>query len=129
MDEFFADCKLVTENCKLYYGGREDGKIFYDQAERLNSVLQQQIDSFVRYIKSPPGMELKAKMSAKMSPNGPPLFPEPTPDVLMQVLEDLRSLSYTDKSTKVRRCLLLSPASAMIFNCVFMEVLTFASRL
>lgn len=101
VDEFIADCKLVVENCKNYYGAREDGKFFIEQADRLNTVLTQQLESLSRYLKSPPGLELKAKMSAKMSANGPPLFLKPPASLLLQVLEDLRGMSYTDKATKV----------------------------
>lgn len=102
VDEFATDCRLVIENCKTFYGGRgEDGRLFIEQAEELNKVLTQQLEAFNRYLKSPPGLDLKARAAAKMSPNAPPLFPKPPPQVLVNVLEDLRALSYTDKATKV----------------------------
>ena len=114
VDEFSSDCRLVIENCKTFYGGREEGKLFIDQAEQLNKVLTQQLDAFYRYLKSPPGLELKAKAAAKMSPNAPPIFPKPPPAVLMHVLEDLRALSYTDKVTKVGRYLVEIAAKVLL---------------
>lgn len=101
MDEFSADCRLVIENCRAYYGGREDGRLFIEQAEQLGKVLNQQLEAFNRYLKSTPGTELKTKAAAKMSPTGPSLFPKPPVSVLMSVLEDLRACNYTDKGTKV----------------------------
>jgi Bromodomain len=101
VEEFASDCRLVIENCRTFYGGREDGRLFIDHADQLNKVLSQQLDAFDRYLKSPPGLDLKAKAVAKKSPNGPPLFPKPPVSVLMNVLEDLRALNYTDKATKV----------------------------
>lgn len=104
MDEFATDCRLVIENTKTFYGGREDGRIFIDQAEELNRVLTQQLDAFNRYLSSSAGLQLKAKAAAKVSPTAPPLFPKPPVAALMGVLEDMRGLSYTDKATKVCVC-------------------------
>ena len=100
VDEFATDCRLVIENTKTFYGGRDEGVIFIEHAEQLNRVLTQQLDAFNRFLTSNPGLQLKAKAAAKMSPNGPPLFPKPTVAALMGVLADMRDLSYTDKATK-----------------------------
>jgi len=64
-------------------------------------VLTQQLDAFNRFLSSPPGLQLKAQAAEKMSPTGPPLFPKPPASVLLGVLQELRTLSYTDKATKV----------------------------
>ena len=101
VDEFATDCRLVIENTKTFYGGREDGLIFIEQAEQLNRVLTQQLDAFNRFLSSNPGLQLKAAAAAKLSPSAPPLFPKPTVAALMGVLADMRDLSYTDKATKV----------------------------
>lgn len=101
MDEFASDCRLVIENCRSYYGGREEGRLFIEQAEQLGKVLNQQLDAFNRYLKSSPGTELKTKATTKMSPTAPPTFPKPPVSVLMNVLNDLRACNYTDKGTKV----------------------------
>ena len=101
VDEFATDCRLVIENCRSYYGDKQDGAAFIDQAEQLGKVLNQQLDAFNRYLKSTPGTDMKAKAAAKMSPTGPSLFPKPPVSVLMGVLEELRALNYTDKGTKV----------------------------
>ena len=102
VDEFASDCRLVIENCRSYYGGREEGRLFIEQAEQLGKVLNQQLDAFNRYLKSTPGTDLKAKAATKMSPTGPCLFPKPPVSLLMSILEDLRACNYTDKGTKVR---------------------------
>lgn len=104
MDAFAVDCRLVIENCKTYYGGRDDGRIFIEQAERLNTVLNQQLEALYRYTKSAPGLESKAKSIANASPSTPPLFPKPPVSLLMSILDDLRGCKYTDKGTRVRHC-------------------------
>lgn len=101
VDEFATDCRLVIENTKIFYGGREDGLVFIEQAEELSRVLKQQLDAFNRFLSSSPGLQLKAKAAAKVSPSAPPLFPKPPGAVMIGVLEDLRALSYTDKATKI----------------------------
>jgi hypothetical protein len=109
VEEFASDCRLVIENCRTFYGGREDGRLFIDHADQLNKVLSQQLDAFDRYLKSPPGLDHKAKALEKKSPIGPPLFPKPPVPVLMNVLEDMRDLNYTDKATKVGNHSLCGP--------------------
>ncbi|CAB9496173.1 Bromodomain-containing factor 1 [Seminavis robusta] len=101
VDEFASDCRLVIENCRTFYGGREDGKLFIDQADQLKRVLTQQLDAFDRYLKSSPGLELKAKATTKKSPNGPALFPKPPDSLLTSILDELRAMKYTDKATKI----------------------------
>ena len=101
MDEFADDCRLVLQNCTTYYGGREEGRIFVEQAERLNTVLSQQLDALYRYTKSAPGTEAKVKAIARGSPTADPIFPTPPPTFFLAVLEDLRGSNYTDKATRV----------------------------
>lgn len=99
VDQFEADCRLVLDNCTLYYGGREDGIIFTEQASRLSAVLQQQMSALKKYIKSPPGEALR--LAAQNAVNTVSL-PKPPIQLLMGIIEDLRALKYTDKATKVR---------------------------
>jgi hypothetical protein len=99
VEQFETDCRLVLENCTVYYGGMVDGKMFTDQAGRLNAVLQQQMTALKKYIKSPPGEALRR--SALNAVNTVTL-PKPPIHLLLGILEELRSLKYTDKATKVR---------------------------
>ena len=95
--EFELDCKLVLENCITYYGGQPDGKFFTDQAKRLMTVLQQQLDALTRYAKSPSGQA--AQRQAQIAT---PTFAKPQTSLLMSVVEEMKALQYTDKMTKVR---------------------------
>jgi Bromodomain len=101
VEKFGADCRLVIENCMAYYGEREDGKIFTEMANRLNDVLQQQLDALTRYLKSPAGEPLKSRAATAVT-----IFSLPKPPIplLMGTLEELRALKYTDRGTKVRQC-------------------------
>jgi hypothetical protein len=98
-NEFEADCKLVLDNCITYYGGQPDSKMFTDQANRLKTVLQQQLDSLTRYIKSPAGQT--AQRQAQMAVATVHL-PKPPIPLLMGILDEMKALKYTDKMTKVR---------------------------
>lgn len=98
VDQFEADCRLVLDNCTVYYGGRADGKMFTEQASRLSAVLQQQMTALKKYIKSPPGESLRR---AALNAVNTATLPKPPIHVLLRMLEELRSLKYTDKATKV----------------------------
>lgn len=98
IEEFEADCRLVLDNCAVYYGSREDGKIFTEQASRLDAVLEQQMTALKKYIKSPTGEGLRR--SAQMAVSNLTL-PKPPIHLLLGILEELRSLNYTDRATKV----------------------------
>lgn len=99
ISQFEADCKLVIDNCNSYYGGRDDGRVFTEQAGRLRDTLRQQLSSLNRYVKSPAGESLKRQSQMSISAVH---FPKPPIPLLLNMIEELRSLKYTDKATKVR---------------------------
>jgi hypothetical protein len=98
-DQFEADCRLVVDNCMAYYGGKPDGKVFTDQANRLKDVLQQQLEKTKKYLKSPAGMSLKNQAQVAVSTT---TLPKPPIPLLLKIIEELRAVKYTDKATKVR---------------------------
>lgn len=95
VDEFCNDCRLVLNNCVTYYNGREDGKLYMEQANRLNEVLSQQLEQLTRYVKSSRGAADQARAAATVMLDVPPV------PALVSVLEELRALKYTDKATKI----------------------------
>mmetsp|Transcript_20704 Transcript_20704/g.50839 ORF Transcript_20704/g.50839 Transcript_20704/m.50839 type:complete len:1283 (-) Transcript_20704:46-3894(-) len=98
VDQFEADCRLVLDNCTVYYGGREDGVIFTEQASRLLAVLTQQMTALKKYIKSPQGEALRR--AAQNTVNTVSL-PKPQIHLLLGIIEDMRASNYTDKATKI----------------------------
>lgn len=94
--EFVTDCKLVVDNCRTYYAGREDGQLFIELADRLDGLMVQQLNALVRYDSSGTGAREKA------SPVAPLYVPRPSQDFLMSILTEVREMEYKDKSTKVR---------------------------
>ena len=100
-DQFAADCRLVLDNCHIYYGGRDDGKVFTEQANRLAQVLNQQLDALNRYLKSTTGEQQRKAAATSVTTV---TLPKPPVPLLQSVLEDLRGMKYTDKATKVSVC-------------------------
>jgi hypothetical protein len=93
VDAFCSDCKLVITNCLKYYEERDDGRLYTEQATRLRECLVQPLDQLVRYAKSIRGISDRAKTIQPLPP---------APDVLlMESLQELRALTYTDKATKI----------------------------
>jgi Bromodomain len=88
VDAFANDCRLIISNCVTYYEGREDGKVYSDQATRLNECLSQQLDQLTRYDKSPKAVTDRTKAKEI------PAMPKPAASLL-------RSLKYTDKATRI----------------------------
>ena len=95
VEEFGQDCQLVLDNCLTYYGGREDGKVYIEQANRLKEVLDQQVEQLRRYVKSSRGIADQAQAKAPVVLQQPPI------QLLLSILDDLRSTQYTDKATKI----------------------------
>lgn len=116
IDQFAADCMLVIDNCNTYYGGREDSKIFTDQANRLKEVLTQQLEALNRYLKSSAGeAQKKAAQTAVINST----LPKPPIPVLQNTLDELRALKYTDKATKIIESAMASferPVSVATFS-------------
>jgi hypothetical protein len=100
LEQFETDSSLVLQNCRVYYGGKESGKLFLEQANRLDAVLQQQVTALKKYIKSSPGEALK-----RSAQNAVNIFTLPIPPIhlLIGIIEELRGLKYTDRATKVRK--------------------------
>jgi hypothetical protein len=93
VDAFCADCKLVITNCLKYYESRDDGRLYTEQATRLRECLVRPLDQVVRYAKSIKGISDRAKTIQPL--------PRPPGGLLMECLQDLRALTYTDKATKI----------------------------
>lgn len=98
VDDFAADCRLVISNCATYYNGREDGRLYVEQANRLGECLSQQLDQLARYIKSSKGASDRLKAQATVSSLKLPTPPSP---LLLSILQEIRSYKYTDKATKI----------------------------
>mmetsp|Transcript_7952 Transcript_7952/g.23484 ORF Transcript_7952/g.23484 Transcript_7952/m.23484 type:complete len:993 (-) Transcript_7952:81-3059(-) len=103
LEKFESDCKLVISNCMAYYGEKAEekaeSKVYCDQAQRLNRVLQQQLDALNRYVKSSAGTAAANKANVGVSTAT--LLPKPHIPTLLKILGDLRDLKYTDKATKI----------------------------
>jgi len=95
VSEFVTDCKLVVDNCRTYYAGREDGLLFIELADRLDGLMVQQLNALVRYDNSGTGAREKA------SPVAPLYIPRPSQDFLMSILAEVREMEYTSKFTKI----------------------------
>lgn len=106
VDAFASDCRLVIQNCQTYYQGRDDGRIFVEQALRLEECLSTSLGQLARYDKSAKGASERQKtlelfqhpahiLQQRVLPNQPPSA------LLQSVLDELRTLKYTDKGTKI----------------------------
>jgi len=93
VDEFCSDCKLVVTNCLKYYEGRDDGRLYTDQASRLRECLGRPLEQLVRYAKSIKGISDCSKIIQPLS--------RPPVGLLTDCLQELRALTYTDKATKI----------------------------
>ena len=69
VDAFASDCRLVIQNCQTYYQGRDDGRIFVDQALRLNECLSTQLGQLARYDKSSKGASERLKNVEQVQSN------------------------------------------------------------
>lgn len=98
VDTFVHDCKLVTANCKMYYQSEENGETFIAQATRLEDFMLSRLDALVQYDRSEKGLEAK---KIALNPTAIKLLKPPN-TFYSSMLDDLRSLTYTDKYTKVR---------------------------
>ena len=98
LDQFSSDCRLVLSNCISYYGSSADGSEFVKQAKRLQKVLDPQLDKLGRYVVSSQGIQLQRSAQAMASSIQ---LANPPPEMLQQIIDELRNQSYTDKATKV----------------------------
>jgi Bromodomain len=96
VEAFATDCRLIISNCLTYYDERDDGKIYVDQANKLNECLSQQLDQLLRYDKS---LKAASDRSKAKEPSAP--FLKPSSSMLSVILSDLRAIKYTDKPTKL----------------------------
>lgn len=94
--EFASDCRLIIQNTKTYYGDKEDGKVYVEQAERLDQVLSQQLDQLARYDKSSKAQLDKERAHQSETPVVTPPVP-----MLLSIMEEMRALKYTDSATKI----------------------------
>uniref|UniRef100_A0A7S2EII2 Bromo domain-containing protein n=1 Tax=Ditylum brightwellii TaxID=49249 RepID=A0A7S2EII2_9STRA len=93
---FVADCRRVVENCKSFYGGRDDGASFVEQAVRLQESMAQQLGALLRYDK-----ELGVKAQVVALTTKIITIEKPKQEFLMGILNDLRNAKYTDRYTKL----------------------------
>lgn len=104
VEAFSSDCRLVIQNCQTYYNGRPEGKVFVDQALRLNDVLSTQLLQLARYDKSK-GASGRKKLQDEMLPSNilsrVVLPNQPPTALLLAILQEMRALQYTDKATKI----------------------------
>lgn len=95
VSEFIEDCRLVVDNCRTYYVGREEGKVFLELADRMDGLMAQQLNALKRYNESAAGRREKEAAV-------PPLFiPAPSAAFLLSIMKEIRSMQYTDRLTKV----------------------------
>ena len=94
VQQFPDDCRLVIQNCLAYYGDREDGKEFTQQASRLNELMSQQLDALIRYDQSP-------QAGKPTATSAPPKLTQPPSTLLMSILAELGTIQYTDRLTKL----------------------------
>eukprot|EP00566_Odontella_aurita_P013187 CAMPEP_0113599098 /NCGR_PEP_ID=MMETSP0015_2-20120614/41950_1 /TAXON_ID=2838 /ORGANISM="Odontella" /LENGTH=459 /DNA_ID=CAMNT_0000507181 /DNA_START=253 /DNA_END=1628 /DNA_ORIENTATION=- /assembly_acc=CAM_ASM_000160 len=92
---FVADCRLIVENCRSYYGDKPDGAPFVEQAGRLHETMAQQMGALVRYDQSP------AAAQAKITPVAPIRIPRPTVPFMTSMMTEMRASKFTDKYTKL----------------------------
>lgn len=105
VDAFASDCRLVVQNCQAYYSGKEESRVFLDQAIRLNECLTTQLTQLGRYDKSAKAASEKQKAMQQTNPTRivqEMVLPNQPPQALfLSVVEDLLVLKYTDKGTKI----------------------------
>ena len=106
VSEFIEDCRLVVENCRTYYAGREEGKLFIELADRMDGLMAQQLNALKRYDESAAG---KREKEAAVPPFS---IPVPSSAFLMSIMKEIREMQYTDKFTKVGAKYLLCPSSS-----------------
>jgi len=105
VSEFIEDCRLVIDNCRTYYAGREEGKTYIESADRMDGLMAQQLNALKRYDESAAGKREKEAVV-------PPLFiPTPSAAFLMSIMKEIREMQYTDKFTKVS-------ATCFPFSCM-----------
>jgi hypothetical protein len=98
-EEFAADCRLVTGNCRTFYEGTEgteDGPLFMEKVNRLEQAMEKQLAQLSSYDKSEKGAKAREKARTKML-----TVKKPDQEFLRSILADLRATTYTDKSAKI----------------------------
>ena len=108
VNSFVSDCKLISENCKNFYKGRDDGEMFTKQATILEKFVSVQCGSLTRYDQSSDGS------NAKKAPITPRKLLKPPKDFLLSIVEGLRKTVYTDRYTKVCELGFFVPVSALM---------------
>ncbi|GAX18709.1 hypothetical protein FisN_10Hh077 [Fistulifera solaris] len=121
VDEFATDCRLVITNCNKYYSDREDGRIFVEQANRLNECLTRQLDQLARYVKSTKGTNDRQLEAMPVS------TPKPPASLFIDVVQELRSINYTDKATKITEAA-MGPFEKPVSLTVFPDYLNFVEE-
>ncbi len=114
VNSFVCDCKLISENCKNFYKGRDDGELFTKQATILEKFVSVQCGSLARYDQSSEGS------NAKKAPITPRKLLRPPKDFLLSIVEGLRKTVYTDRYTKVWQSIFFF--SAFFFFCNSFDV-------
>ncbi len=95
-EDFAADCRLVTENCRSFYEGSEDGPVFLEKVNRLQQTMDKQLAQLSSYEKSDKGAKAMEKARTKMM-----TIKKPDKEFLRAIMRDLRATTYTDKLAKI----------------------------
>jgi Bromodomain len=105
IESFSSDCRLVIQNCQTYYQGKDEGRVFVEQAMRINECLSTQLSQLARYDKSMKGESERRKVAQLFNPSRitqEMILPNQPPVALfLSIIEDMRALKYTDKGTKI----------------------------
>lgn len=95
-EDFAADCRLVTDNCRSFYEGTEDGPVFLEKVNRLQQTMDKQLAQLSSYEKSDKGAKAREKARTKMI-----TIKKPDKEFLRDIMRDLRATTYTDKLAKI----------------------------
>ena len=93
---FVTDCRTVTENCKTFYAGTDDGKQYVEKADRLHESMEIHLGKLVLFDRSDEGIKGREKAKSKSM-----AIKKPEAEFLKGIMKELRATQYTDRSTKV----------------------------
>ena len=85
------------ENCKTFYGGKDDGKQFVELADRLHESMEIYLGKLVLFDRSDEGIKGREKAKSKSM-----VIKKPKAEFLEGIMKELRATQYTDRSAKVK---------------------------
>ena len=93
---FVENCRGVVENCRAFYHGDAEGKVFVDRANRLNESMETTLGDLVLFDQSPEGTKAREKFASKYT-----TIKKPDKEFLKDIMRELRAATYTDKGTRI----------------------------